>query len=236
MMKIKNLINNVLAISFVGLLFLFSFTWIVFNFNGSTSTLKDTWSIVSSIFSGTTTLIASYIAYSLYEDWRKPQNFNIEVEQKKEILRIIRKIIPLENKYDRLISNHFIYREQPERTIAIEINEIELTSFINAINELLGLMDELFYITKDQNIEKLKNYYLNYAQLYPYILIHSEFLYKAEEKQKLLEFLGTRLEFDYIDSNGIQWSATTLYAYAFNGISKVEMRKYISETLKSEIE
>lgn len=235
-MRIKNSISNVLSISFVALLFLFAFTWIIFDFNGSSSSLKDTWSIVTSIFGGVTTLIAAYIAYSLYDDWRKPQNFNIEADHKREILRFIRKIIPLEKKYNRLIMNHFIYSNDPDRTIAIDINDVELNTFINNINELLGLMDELYYMTKDPNIKNLNDHYLNYAQLYTYILIHSESLYKENEKQKLKEFLGTNLKFDFIDINGEQWSSSTLYAYAFKGMQQVKMRQYFSENIKSELD
>lgn len=73
-MRIKNSISNVLSISFVALLFLFAFTWIIFDFNGSSSSLKDTWSIVSSFFGGLTTLVAAYIASLLYNDWRDQEN------------------------------------------------------------------------------------------------------------------------------------------------------------------
>jgi len=49
-MKTKDLIGNVVAVSFVSLLFIFALTWIIFDFNGSSSSLKDTWSIVGSVF------------------------------------------------------------------------------------------------------------------------------------------------------------------------------------------
>ena len=231
-MKINNLIGNIAAISFVSLLFVFALTWIIFDFNGSSSSLKDTWSIVGSIFGGITTLAAAYIAYYLYDDWRKPHNLSIETEHKKEILKIIRKIIPIEHKYDRLISNHFIYRDQPDRTIPIELNQHELNEFVNNINELLGLLNELYFITKDENINNFTSKYFNYAQLYHFILSRSESLYKSENKADLVNFLGTKLEFDYIDIDSKKWNTHTLYAYAFTGLEKVQLRKYISENLK----
>ncbi|HAV6161616.1 TPA: hypothetical protein JI309_10500, partial [Acinetobacter baumannii] len=128
-MKIKNLIENVIAISFVSLLFVFALTWVIFNFNDSSSALKDTWSIVGSIFGGITTLAAAYIAYYLYDDWRKPHNINIETDYKKEILKVIRKIIPMENKYHSLISNYHLYPDNPERNLPIQINTNELQEF-----------------------------------------------------------------------------------------------------------
>ncbi|MFH4064643.1 hypothetical protein WAI74_11125 [Acinetobacter baumannii] len=231
-MKINNLIGNIIAIYFVSLIFVFALTWIIFDFNGSSSALKDTWSIVGSIFGGVTTLAAAYVAYSLYDDWIKPHNLSIETEHKKEILKVIRKIIPIENKYYSLISNHFIYSDNPEWTMPIELNQNELTEFNNNINELLGLLDELYFITNDKNIDNLKLHYLNYAQLYNFILSRSEFLYKNGDKTELVEFLRTRLKFDYKDVNSEERTNSTLYAYAFKGLERVELRKYISENLK----
>ena len=170
-MKIdENTVKNIIALLFLVLLFIFSFTWIVFDFQKSLSSIKDSWAIVASVFGGFATLTAAYIAYSLYDDWKKPHNLNIESEHKKEVLRVIRKIIPLEYKYDRLISNHFIYHDQPDRTIPINITNEDLNELTSYINELLGLLEELFFITQDKNITDLKNHYYHYAQLYTYIL------------------------------------------------------------------
>lgn len=209
---------------------MFAFTWIIFDFNGSSSSLKDTWSIIGSIFGGVTTLIAAYIAYSLYDDWRQPHNLTIETEHKKEILKFIRKIKPIENKYYQLISNHFIYHDQPIRTIPIKLDRNELDTFFNNINELLGLLDELYFITEDKNIKNLTSYYLNYAQLYTLILGKSEHLYKNENKEDLIDFLKTK--FDFTDLKGRTCTTYTLYAYAINGLEKVELRKYISKNLQ----
>ncbi|MHC3135226.1 hypothetical protein ACWPO0_05010 [Acinetobacter nosocomialis] len=231
-MKKNNLVENIAAISFVSLLFVFALTWIIFDFNGSSSSLKDSWSIVGSVFGGITTLAAAYVAYYLYDDWKNPHNLSIETEHKKEILKVIRKIIPIENKYYPLISNHFKYSDNPEWTMPIELNQNELSEFNNNINELLGLLDELYFITNDKNIDNLKLYYLNYVQLYNFILSRSEFLYKNGDKTQLVEFLRTKLKFKYIGVDGKEWTSTTLYAYAFQGLEKTNLRKYISENLK----
>lgn len=233
-MKLKNIIENILAISFVTLLFIFALTWIIFNFNDSTSALKDSWTTIGSFFGGVATLVAAYIAYNLYDDWRQPHNLSIETEHKKAILAVIRKIIPIENKYDLLISNHFIYHDQPNRTIPIEIDQVELKELTKSINELLGLLEELYYITKDINLINFKNHYLNFVLLYHLILRKSEELYKNDDKNELIEFLRTQLRFEFIDVDKKEWTGSTLYAYAFVGLKKVGLRKYISENLKSE--
>ncbi|EEY78880.1 hypothetical protein HMPREF0012_01749 [Acinetobacter calcoaceticus RUH2202] len=231
-MKTKDLIGNVVAVSFVSLLFIFALTWIIFDFNGSSSSLKDTWSIVGSVFGGITTLAAAYIAYYLYDDWSKPHNLSIETEHKKDILKIIRKILPLEHKYDGLISKYLLYPDQPDRTIPIEINESELNEFINNINELLGLLNELYFITKDENIKNLTSKYFSYAQLYHFILSKSEFFYKNGSKEDLLKFLRLKLDFDFIDLDGQKWTTHTTYGFAIRGLDQVDLRKYISENLK----
>jgi len=230
---IKDSIAKTLAITFIITLFLFAFTWIIFNFQNSSDALKDTWGIVSSLFGGISTLIAAYIAYTLYVDWRTPHDLNIETEYKKEILRVIRKLSPLEFTYDRLVSNHFLYKSNPEFTIPININNEELEKLGDYINELLGLLDELYIITRDNNIELLKKQYFHYAQLYSFILVRANYLYKNKEKADLLDFLGTELKFNYTNTEGRDCTSYTLYAHAFNGLRHTGIRKYISERLKA---
>ncbi|MCA4360954.1 hypothetical protein LDX78_18010, partial [Acinetobacter baumannii] len=104
--------------------------------------------------------------------------------------------------------------------------------FINNVNELLGLLHELYFITKDEKISNITNQYFNYAQLYGFILSKSEYLYKNGNKEDLLKFLRLKLKFDYIDLDGKKWTTTTSYGYAIRGLEKVELRKYISENLK----
>lgn len=87
-MRIKDSVSNVLSISFVALLFLLAFTWIVFDFNNSSSSLKDTLSIVSSFFGGITTLIAAYIASLLFNDWKEAQRFDIAKNVLIELIKL----------------------------------------------------------------------------------------------------------------------------------------------------
>lgn len=72
-MSLKNLVSNTIATCILILLFLIAFTWIIFDFNQSSSSLKDSFSIVSSLFGGIATLAAAYIASRLFNDWKEQQ-------------------------------------------------------------------------------------------------------------------------------------------------------------------
>lgn len=89
MIKIENIVTNTLAIAFVITLFIFAFIWIVFEFQGSANSLKDTWSIVASLISGLTTLVASYIAYYIYSQWKLQAEYNHKLQDLKEIIDVI---------------------------------------------------------------------------------------------------------------------------------------------------
>lgn len=76
-MNIQKRISNIIAIAFISTLFIFAFTWIIFDFQNSANALKNTWSIVSSLFGGITTLIAAYIASLYFNDWKEQHNKEI---------------------------------------------------------------------------------------------------------------------------------------------------------------
>lgn len=230
-MNISKLVSTIILAASFAMIFLFVI--IFYLYGGERSVLKDALSMTASFFGGIATLIAAYIAYSLYVDWRTPHNLNIETEHKKEILKVIRKLSPLEFKYNQLISNHFIYKSDPNFTIPIRINNEELTNLNDLINELLGLLDELYIITKDENIELLKRHYYNYAQLYSLILVRANYLYNEKNGSGLVDFLGTELKFNYTDTDGQEWLSNTRYAHAFTGLFSTKLRKYIGERLKA---
>lgn len=69
--------------------FCFASSWILFEFKGSSNSLKDTWSIVSSLFSGGAALIAAYIASLLFNDWKEQHNKSILSNEAKIIFRKI---------------------------------------------------------------------------------------------------------------------------------------------------
>ncbi|WP_180007734.1 hypothetical protein [Acinetobacter sp. YH16057] len=76
--NIKDSITKTITIIFISMLFLFAFTWIIFDFQGSSNSLKDTWAIVSSLFGGIATLAAAYIASLLFNDWKDEYNHRLE--------------------------------------------------------------------------------------------------------------------------------------------------------------
>lgn len=80
MSKTNELIYSVIAISFLVLIFIFAFTWIVFDFSNSPNSLKDTWSIIGSIFGGVATIATAVIAKIIYDGWKNEYNKNIEKE------------------------------------------------------------------------------------------------------------------------------------------------------------
>ncbi|OOW10199.1 hypothetical protein MF4642_07555 [Acinetobacter sp. MF4642] len=87
MINIRNFVAKTLAITFIILLFLFAFTWIIFDFQNSSDSIKDTWIIVSSLFSGIATLAAAYIATQLFNDWREQHNKTILANEAKAVFK-----------------------------------------------------------------------------------------------------------------------------------------------------
>ena len=84
--NINNVVVNTLAMAFVVTLFVFAFTWIIFDFQGSANSLKDTWAIITSLLSALTTLIASYIAYVIYSQWRLQAEYGSKIQDLKEVI------------------------------------------------------------------------------------------------------------------------------------------------------
>lgn len=93
--EIKNKILNIFAALFIVTLFFFAFTWIVFDFQesytspkqGLSTSLKDTWSIVSSLFGGIATLAAAYIATKLVANWKDQTKYNEQLALMSSIIR-----------------------------------------------------------------------------------------------------------------------------------------------------
>ena len=77
MSSIKTSVAKTIAATFVILFFLLAFTWIIFDFQGSSSSLKDSWGVASSLFGGIATLVAAYIASLLFNDWKDQEKYRI---------------------------------------------------------------------------------------------------------------------------------------------------------------
>lgn len=196
----------------------------------------DKASSLASMFGFSAMLFAPVAAYFLIDDWKNPLNFSIENDYKREILKKIRLIRPLEYKYDRLLSNYSLYKGNPGFTIPIDITDRDVEELIDLINELLGLIEEYYLLTeKDESIKDIKDRYYNYAQLYNSILRKSDSLYKNDEsgtQDELLNFLGTELKFEYKE-DGISYTSSTLYAYAFKGINNTKITQFFTSRLKA---
>lgn len=79
-MNLKDIFHRIVAITFLVLLFIIAFTWIIFDFQSSSSSLKDSLGITSSLFGGITTIVAAYVAIVIYDGWKIEYNKNIEKE------------------------------------------------------------------------------------------------------------------------------------------------------------
>ncbi|WP_180127184.1 MULTISPECIES: hypothetical protein [unclassified Acinetobacter] len=92
MSDLQTKIFNVIAITVAAVFFCFASSWILFEFKGSSNSLKDTWSIVSSLFGGGATLVAAYIASLLFSDWRDPANYTTTKEQALEVMGVLSQV------------------------------------------------------------------------------------------------------------------------------------------------
>lgn len=79
-------ILNLIVILFIGFVFLIALIWIIFDFQKSTNSLKESLSIAGSFFGGLATLMTAYIAVMIFNAWRTPQTAQNKSEQAKEVL------------------------------------------------------------------------------------------------------------------------------------------------------
>ncbi|UUS56246.1 hypothetical protein MST16_08905 [Acinetobacter sp. YH16040_T] len=156
MSDIQNKIINIIAITMAISFFCFASSWILFEFKGSSNSLKDTWSIVSSLFSGGAALIAAYIASLLFNDWKEQHNKSILSNEAKIIFRKISESYLLLATYnkslDRMLGN----------SVAFSINDIHnsmepLVSFNQEIIVDLKYFEDLSSESKLNNMIKAYN-------------------------------------------------------------------------------
>lgn len=132
-MNIKKKIQNTLAIAFIAALFVFAFTWIIFDFQESSNSLKDTWTIVSSLFSGISTLAAAYIASLLFNDWRDAQRFSVAKDVLVSLIKLKAHIDKNHNKAS-YYSNSY--------NLSKQLSPPEDTFILNRINEAKNCQNE----------------------------------------------------------------------------------------------
>ncbi|TNL58431.1 hypothetical protein [Acinetobacter bereziniae] len=148
-MKTDNLIQNIVAFAILVTLFLIGFTWIIFDFSKSPTSLKDSLTIVSTLFGGVATLTAAYIASKLFNDWTEQE----EYYQKKEC---INKVIEISETFNKIINSMKLpcalfaskRMSKPEFTnillkVYSEVND-EKSNLLNNINHLSLIKNKNF--------------------------------------------------------------------------------------------
>jgi len=132
---IKNIVANTIAGTILALLFLFAFTWIIFDFQSSANSLKDTWSIVSSLFGGLTTLAASYVALLIYSGWKNIEKFKAIQDLHQEAVTALL----ISSKSLNKISGYFaIIEAEKEKGVLTEEKKEELSiSFNQVVKEVV---------------------------------------------------------------------------------------------------
>lgn len=192
--------------------------------------------LISSVLTGGVTLFAPIAAYYLLSDWKEQHNASIDTDYKKRIIEVIREISPIEIKYGNMLSNYFIYKGNSIYTFPLVIDKNEIQKLFEKINLLSNLIKELSETTEDpifqKDLNNILNYYFKYAQLYPVILnsIH-EMTSTEYQSDKILNFLGKQLKFKFFDGSN-EYSSSTLYADALDGIRITKIRKFFLNQLK----
>lgn len=133
-MELKNIEDSVaktIAITFIIILFLFAFTWIVFDFQESSSSLKDTWSIVSSLFGGITTLAAAYIAFFLYKEWRVETDYDHKLQF---LSKLIDHVFNIKNEISNIRAQKELLESLLTRLVIIKDNNISNEDKLLKIN------------------------------------------------------------------------------------------------------
>lgn len=153
-MDIKSLVSNIVAICILILLFLMAFTWIIFEFNSHSSSLKDSLSIVSSLFGGIAALAAAYIASRLFNDWKEQHNKQILASEAKDNFKLIHKerdfIFQLKFTCEDLSQNKLTEKVSWDSFATVFENGL-----INLYNINKDIMSSFYFLSKGQDIYKL---------------------------------------------------------------------------------
>lgn len=182
-MNIDKLTSNIIIITLLLLIFFMSFTWIIFDFEKSPSALKDTWSIVSSIFGGITTLIAAYIASKLFNKWQDQHNKNIDAEFCMKTYDFIDFAILELVSISGFLSDYFILNDEEKHKYNDEVRS-HARKLLNLKDiSLIKLSNIAYFIEKEE-------YELKYApqiaqidqNLQVYLKIYQEFLQGSKYK------------------------------------------------------
>lgn len=154
-MDLKNLVPNIISVCILILLFLIAFTWIIFEFSNSSNSLKDSLSIVSSLFGGIATLAAAYVGSMLFNDWKEQHNKTVISSLSQDLLITISKDIEL-------IVNIFSFVKGKDPNIPLTNEKIllELLNKIEDVNKNCMLISSkaltIYDLTNDEDFNSLR--------------------------------------------------------------------------------
>ena len=136
----------------MALIFLLAFTWIIFDFQKSSNSLKDSWAIVSSLFGGFATLTAAYIASKLFNDWGEQHNKTVIADVAKQIL------INVNDDLDYLTQlTGYLRGLSPNNSLLNEIIHKNISGYLTALigngKKTSAQTLILFELTGDQHLE-----------------------------------------------------------------------------------
>lgn len=197
--EIERIVANTIAITCIALLFLFAFTWIVFDFQGSSNSLRDTWGIVSSLFGGIATLVAAYIASLLFNDWRETQTAQNRAEHAKAVKKSLITLKSNMEFYRSQVLDYSNKTKPEERRMCKELKE----DFLNKYHLLfmdLKINLEMYENTYNDNIMKnidgphLKAYFIC-------ILIAFEAVIDMGDEQPNIEVSKTLYDIEKFNSS-----------------------------------
>jgi hypothetical protein len=184
------------------------------------------------------TMFAGLAVFLVFNDWKEQHNTSIETEYKKEILKIARKIRPIENKYQRMFTDYHLYKGNPEFSLPIKIDMDDASALVDNANELLGLLNELYLASNDIKYKDFREKYFKHANLYPkilaninYIMMNDDPLY-TNKNEDILKILGTNFHYEHKSDSGIISDHWSKYATCFNAIDNLEIIIYIVNQLK----
>ncbi len=221
-------IGIVIAIS---TFFIFAICGILYFYWGNSTVVNDSLSTAASFFGGFATLGAAIVAAYLYTDWKEPHNSNIEAQHKKQILDSIRSVEPTEEKFNRLINDYIDGKMQLVGTIDLYLTDDEINTFYTNVNNLLSLLEELYYMTHDCAVINIKEHYYNYAKHYSAILYGLR-EYSSNNDLDFKEFLKKSANCDFKDKDSVEHIELIKYKNIFQGIRNTRLKKYISEIIK----
>lgn len=218
-METKKLVSNVMAVSFIALIFTFAFTWIIFEFTNTSDSLKDTWTIVSGTFGGFATLAAAYIAANLFNDWRDQQDHNNIFHFGNEAYKAYK---DFDNLFNEIIEE-LIFLKEHYNHITFKNTPSLIPSYIEKSTEVSS---------KNLSLLKSFNKFIREAQAYNIIISKKyDFEESYEELTSYVSSLGDiKYEKEIIDRNQlVEKLLSEPFCELNNNIYKIHIKSILNQ-------